>query len=87
MPRFSPLAALGRAGDCMSFAIARYLAFAGGDYRPRPDAVMLQVATLPAELHLATLVRDGERWLVLDNRTLAIVDRSYPPIPAAARIR
>lgn len=85
VPWLSPLAALGRSGDCKSYAIAKYLALgeagvAAGDRR----LVMLRVAALPAELHLAVLVRDGESWLILDNRTLTIVDstaaRQYVPL-------
>jgi len=85
VPWLSPLAALSQAGDCKSYAIAKYLALAdaGIDVRDR-RLVMLRIATVPAELHLAVLVRDGERWLILDSRTLTIVDsaatRQYVPL-------
>lgn len=85
VPWLSALAALGRAGDCKSYAVAKYLALgeagiAAGDRR----LVMLRVTLPSTELHLAVLVRDGERWLILDNRTLTIVDstatRQYVPL-------
>ena len=85
VPWLSPLAALSQAGDCKSYAITKYLALgdagvAAGDRR----LVLLQVTTMPSELHLAVLVRDGERWLILDNRTLTLVDstatRQYAPL-------
>ncbi len=85
VPWLSPLAALSQPGDCKSYAITKYLALgdagiAASDRR----LVLLQITTLPAELHLAVLVRDGERWLILDNRTLTLVDsaatRQYAPL-------
>jgi len=85
VPWLSALAALSRAGDCKSYAIAKYLALADAGIAARDRRlVMLQITTLPAELHLAVVVRDGEHWLILDNRTLTIVDstatRQYAPL-------
>lgn len=85
VPWLSPLAALGQAGDCKSYAITKYLALAdAGVATSDRRLVLLQVTTLPSELHLAVLVRDGERWLILDNRTLTLVDstatRQYAPL-------
>jgi predicted transglutaminase-like cysteine proteinase len=85
VPWLSPLAALSQAGDCKSYAIIKYLALAdAGIAASDRRLVLLQVTTLPAELHLAVLVRDGERWLILDNRTLTLVDstatRQYAPL-------
>jgi predicted transglutaminase-like cysteine proteinase len=85
VPWLSPLAALDRAGDCKSYAIAKYLALAdAGIAAGDRKLVMLQLTTPPGERHLAVLVRDGERWLILDNRTLTLVDstatRQYAPL-------
>ena len=75
VPWLPPLAALDRPGDCKSYAIAKYLALgeagiAASDRR----LVMVRSASRPTEIHLVVLVRDGERWLILDNRTLILVD-------------
>lgn len=85
VPWLSPLAALSQAGDCKSYAIAKYLALAdAGVAASDRRLVMFQLTTAPAELHLAALVRDGEGWLILDNRTLTLVDstetRQYAPL-------
>ena len=85
VPWLSPLAALSQAGDCKSYAITKYLALAdAGIAASDRRLVLLQVTTPPAELHLAVLVREGERWLILDNRTLTLVDstatRQYAPL-------
>ena len=85
VPWLSPLAALARAGDCKSYAIAKYLALAeAGIAADDRRLVLLKVRMPSTELHLAVLVRDGERWLILDNRTLTLVDstetRQYAPL-------
>ena len=85
VPWLSPLAALSRAGDCKSYAVAKYLALGDAGIAARDRRlVLLQVTTPPSELHLAVLVREGERWLILDNRTLTLVDstatRQYAPL-------
>jgi predicted transglutaminase-like cysteine proteinase len=85
VPWLAPLAALSQAGDCKSYAIAKYLALAESGIAARDRRlVLLQLTTGPAELHLAVLVRDGERWLILDNRTLTLVEstatRQYAPL-------
>jgi predicted transglutaminase-like cysteine proteinase len=79
------LAALSQAGDCKSYAVAKYLALAdAGIAASDRRLVMLKVTKLSAELHLAVLVRDGERWLILDNRMLTLVDSTaahqYAPL-------
>jgi predicted transglutaminase-like cysteine proteinase len=85
VPWLPPLAALDQPGDCKSYAIAKYLALgetgiAASDRR----LAMLRVASRPTELHLVVLVRDDERWLILDNRTLTLVDstaaKQYVPL-------
>jgi len=75
VPWLPPLAALDQPGDCKSYAVAKYLALgeagiAASDRR----LVILRSVSRPTEIHLVVLVRDDERWLILDNRTLALVD-------------
>lgn len=77
--------ALKRPGNCKSYAITKYLALADAGVAPGDRRlVMLRETTLSTELHLAVLVREGERWLILDNRTLTLVDsvatRQYAPL-------
>ena len=85
MPWLPPLAALGQPGDCKSYAIVKYLALgelgiAASDRR----LVMLRGVSRPSETHLVVLVRDNERWIILDNRTLTLVDsiaaNQYEPL-------
>lgn len=85
LPWLPPLAALSQPGDCKSYAIVKYLALgelgiAANDRR----FAMLRGASRPNELHLVVLVRDDDRWIILDNRTLSLVDsiaaRHYEPL-------
>jgi predicted transglutaminase-like cysteine proteinase len=75
VPWLPPLAALDQPGDCKSYAIAKYLALgeAGIAVSDR-RLVMLRGASRPTEIHLVVLVRMDERWLILDSRTLTLVD-------------
>lgn len=75
VPWLPPLAALSQPGDCKSYAIVKYLALgelgiAASDRR----LVMLRGVNRPSEIHLVVLVRDNDRWIILDNRTLTLVD-------------
>ena len=71
----SPLAALAAgAGDCKQYAVVKYAAlrdagFSAGDLR----LVILQMK--PGRIrHAAVALRYDGRWLILDNRTLALVE-------------
>lgn len=81
----SPLQTLGSgAGDCEDYAIVKYVAlrelgFAAGDLRfivVRDDKHQVE--------HAIVAVRDGQEWLILDNRTMTILsardDRHYIPL-------
>jgi len=80
-----PLAALGQPGDCKSYAMAKYLALgeAGIATTDRRLAIV-RLKTRPTEKHLVVIVRDRDRWLILDNRTNALVDSTaahpYQPL-------
>jgi len=85
VPWLPPLAALSQPGDCKSYAIVKYLALgelgiAASDRR----LVMVRGAGRPSERHLVVLVRDNDRWIILDNQTLTLVDsvaaRQYEPL-------
>ena len=85
VPWLPPLAALSQPGDCKSYAIVKYLALgelgiAASDRR----LVMLRGVSRPSETHLVVLVRDNDRWIILDNRTLTLVDsiaaNQYEPL-------
>ena len=83
----SPLQTLGNAaGDCEDYAIVKYLVlrelgFSASDLR----LVIVRDDKRQAE-HAVTAVRYEQRWLILDNRTLAILDaedaRHYRPLYA-----
>jgi predicted transglutaminase-like cysteine proteinase len=81
----SPLQTLGSgAGDCEDYAIVKYVAlrelgFDADDLRfvvVRDDKHQVE--------HAIVAVRDGQEWLILDNRTMAILsardDRQYVPL-------
>jgi predicted transglutaminase-like cysteine proteinase len=85
VPWLPPLAALSQPGDCKSYAIVKYLALgelgiAASDRR----LVMLRGVSRPNEIHLVVLVRDNDSWIILDNRTLTLVDsiaaNQYEPL-------
>src|SRR5215470_10257539 len=85
VPWLPPLAALSQPGDCKSYAIVKYLAL--GEFGiPASDRrlVMLRGVSRPRERHLVVLVRDDDRWIILDNQTLTLVDsvaaRQYEPL-------
>jgi predicted transglutaminase-like cysteine proteinase len=85
VPWLSPLAALAQPGDCKSYAMVKYLALGeAGIKMTDRRLVMVRFKTSPSEKHLVTVVRDGERWLILDSMTNALVDSTaahpYEPL-------
>lgn len=71
----APLATLANgAGDCTDYAIAKYYAL-GDAGVPANDRrmVVVSIKSLGQE-HAVLAVRDGRQWLILDNRSMAIVD-------------
>jgi predicted transglutaminase-like cysteine proteinase len=80
-----PLAALAQPGDCKSYAMVKYMALGeAGITTTDRRLVMVRARTTPGETHLIVIVRDGGRWLILDNRTNALVDSAaahpYEPL-------
>jgi predicted transglutaminase-like cysteine proteinase len=75
VPWLPPLAALNQPGDCKSYAIAKYVALGeAGIAESDRRLVMLRSASRSSDIHLAVVVRDDGRWLILDSRTLTLVD-------------
>jgi predicted transglutaminase-like cysteine proteinase len=76
----SPLKALASPGDCKSYAVTKYMALGAmgipaDDRRP----VVVRDTTNPQETHLVAVARIGEEWLILDNRTLTLVESNGRP--------
>ncbi|MGC2748627.1 MAG: transglutaminase-like cysteine peptidase [Pseudolabrys sp.] len=71
----SPLQTLGSgAGDCQDYAIVKYVALRGLRI-PADDLRLIVVQDEKRETgHAAVAVRYVQRWLILDNRTMAIPD-------------
>lgn len=83
----SPLDALASAGDCKSYAVAKYAAL-GAAGIPAADRrlVIVSVKSRRQEAHVVVVVRLAARWVILDNRTQALVDsldrHDYLPVLA-----
>jgi predicted transglutaminase-like cysteine proteinase len=73
----SPLATLAAgAGDCKQFAVLKYAALEDAGLAPDDlRIVILQLRARP-ESHAVVAVREEGRWLILDNRSLAVVESS-----------
>jgi predicted transglutaminase-like cysteine proteinase len=84
VPWYAPLTALSHPGDCKSYAVTKDVAL-GEAGIPEADRrlIMVRDYARPNETHLVVVVRDGEGWLVLDNRTLILADSTavrYQPL-------
>ena len=73
----SPLATLAAgAGNCKQFAVLKYAALEDAGFAPDDlRIVILQLRARP-EAHAVVAVREDGRWLILDNRSLALVESS-----------
>jgi predicted transglutaminase-like cysteine proteinase len=81
----SPLKALASSGDCKSYAVTKYAALGAAGIAPEDRRlVMVWENAHPLETHLIVVVRVALRWLILDNRTLTLVDSTdrsaYQPL-------
>jgi predicted transglutaminase-like cysteine proteinase len=81
----SPLQTLGsEAGDCEDYAIVKYVALR--ELGIQPDDLRLVIVQDDKQQvgHAIVAVRYEQRWLILDNRTMAILDaadiRHYRPL-------
>ncbi len=71
----SPLAALAAgAGDCKQYAVLKYAALREAGFALADLRIVIVKQRLRPEMHAMVAVRHAGRWLMLDNRTLAMVD-------------
>jgi predicted transglutaminase-like cysteine proteinase len=71
----SPLATLSSgAGDCEDYAFAKYLALSEAGMAPTDLRFVIVRDTRLRQDHAVLAARLDDRWLVLDNRTLLLVD-------------
>jgi predicted transglutaminase-like cysteine proteinase len=81
----SPLATFYRgAGDCEDYAIAKFVALRMAGIAPEDLRIVVLADTLRGEGHAVAAVRLDGRWLILDNRRMAMVEdmafRNYRPL-------
>jgi predicted transglutaminase-like cysteine proteinase len=71
----TPLTALARgAGDCKQFAIVKYAALSAAGYGADDLRILIVEDKTLYRPHAVVAVRDRARWLILNNRSLAIVE-------------
>ena len=71
----SPLSALARgAGDCKQFAIVKYAALLAVGYDTDDLRILIVEDNTFYRPHAVVAVHDRARWLILNNRSLAIVE-------------
>jgi predicted transglutaminase-like cysteine proteinase len=85
VPLYAPLAALTYPGDCKSYAMVKYIALGDAGVAAADRKIILVWNNArPDETHVVAVVREGERWLILDNLTLTLVDSTaayaYQPL-------
>ena len=81
----SPLATFYRgAGDCEDYAIAKFVALRMAGIPAEDLRIVVLADTLRGEGHAVAAVRLDGRWLILDNRRMAMVEdmafRNYHPL-------
>jgi predicted transglutaminase-like cysteine proteinase len=81
----SPLVTFYRgAGDCEDYAIAKFVALRMAGVAAEDLRIVVLADTLRGEGHAVAAVRHDGRWLILDNRRMALVEdmafRNYRPL-------
>ena len=81
----SPLDTLaGGAGDCKQYAMVKYAALREAGFAPDDVRLVILGIRSIAQTHAVAVVREGGRWVILDNRNLELVDsrdlRDYAPM-------
>lgn len=72
---YSPLSALARGtGDCKQFALLKYAALSAVGYSADDLRILIVEDKTFYRPHAVVAVLEGTRWLVLNNRSLAIVE-------------
>src|SRR6476661_5863112 len=72
----SPLATLARGGDCEDYAIAKFVALRRAGIAPDDLRIVIMRDTVRGEDHAVAAARLDGRWLMLDNRRMAMVEDS-----------
>jgi predicted transglutaminase-like cysteine proteinase len=72
------------AGDCEDYAIAKFVALGQAGISPDDLRIVIIRDVLSGEDHAVTAARLDGRWLILDNRRMAMVEdgnvRNYQPL-------
>lgn len=81
----SPLETLrSEAGDCEDYAIVKYVALRNLGIAPSDLRIVIVQDNMRQAEHAVVAVRDDDKWLILDNRTMMILaadrDRRYKPL-------
>jgi predicted transglutaminase-like cysteine proteinase len=81
----SPLDTLaGGGGDCKQYAVVKYAAMREAGFAPDDVRLVILGIRSTKETHAVVVVREGGRWVILDNRTLELADsrdlRNYLPL-------
>jgi predicted transglutaminase-like cysteine proteinase len=72
---YSPLSALTRGtGDCKQFALLKYAALSAVGYSADDLRILIVEDKSFYRPHAVVAVREGTRWLILNNNSLAIVE-------------
>ena len=72
----SPLATLTRGGDCEDYAIAKFVALRQAGIAPDDLRIVIMRDTIHGEDHAVAAARLDDRWFMLDNRRMAMVEDS-----------
>ena len=71
----SPLAALAAgSGDCKQFSVLKYAALIAAGFAEDDVRLLILNSKSRHDLHAVAAVRTDARWLILDNRSLALAD-------------
>jgi hypothetical protein len=65
------------AGDCEDYAIAKFVALRLAGISPDDLRIVIMRDTLRGEDHAVAAARLDGRWLMLDNRRMAMVEDAY----------
>ena len=81
----APLDALSSPGDCKSYAVTKYAALGAAGIAPEDRRlVVVWDNARPTETHLIVVVRLELQWLILDSRTLIMIESTralaYQPL-------
>lgn len=81
----SPLATLAAGvGDCKQYSVLKYAALKNAGFAAEDLRIVIVQPKLEKQTHAVVTIRTGNRWLVLDNRTMimaeskAVLDQNRP---------